>query len=457
MIIRPIVTHLPRTEHLNINWPVIACDQYSAQPTYWQALRTAIGEAPSTLKLVVPEADLLRYSPAELAAAEDECAREARRYIDDDTLRALPCGYILVKRLTRNIERWGLVAGVDLEAYDYRPGNDRPIRSTEETIHERIAPRSAIRAQSPIEAPHILLLADDPDDRIFAPARAAANAGELELIYDLPLYTESAAGELVAGRTAGLSDGETSVTGWLIPAEHALAAEIERALQLLPRWQSNGFMLAVGDGNHSLAAAQAHWFRLRDTLGERAPQTARYAAVEITNLHDPGLRFLPIHRLVKDIPPFSTYRKFNAGALELARQWGWKLEIGPPVPLREPGDLPPLTLDDASVRLLQILPGAYVLWTLRNTGVALHVEIVDRFIAELSKPEQVDYIHGDEALVSLVNSAEEPAVCGFALPPFSRKNFFADLAIHGVFPRKSFSLGEAEEKRYYLETRRIDI
>ena len=255
-------------------WAVVACDQYTSQPEYWRRVEAYVGAHPSTLHIVQPEIDLARAG-ARIPAIH----RAMREYLSNGTLvRAVRNGFTLTERTTASGARLGLVAAVDLEEYDFTPGSGAMVRATEGTIRERIPPRLRIREGAPLECPHVMLLLDDPARTVIEPLHARLR--ETAPLCDFELMENG--GRL---RVWGV-EGDA-----LAPVSDALSALWER---------SDGFLYAVGDGNHSLATAKARWDALKPALSPEEAQThpARYALAEIVNLHSPALAFEPIHRVL---------------------------------------------------------------------------------------------------------------------------------------------------------------
>ena len=255
-------------------WAVVACDQYTSQPEYWRRVEAYVGAHPSTLHIVQPEIDLERAG-ARIPAIH----RAMREYLSNGTLvRAVRNGFTLTERTTASGARLGLVAAVDLEEYDFTPGSGAMVRATEGTIRERIPPRLRIREGAPLECPHVMLLLDDPARTVIEPLHARLR--ETAPLCDFELMENG--GRL---RVWGVEGNA------LAPVSDALSALWER---------SDGFLYAVGDGNHSLATAKARWDALKPALspGEAQTHPARYALAEIVNLHSPALAFEPIHRVL---------------------------------------------------------------------------------------------------------------------------------------------------------------
>lgn len=411
-------------------WAVVACDQYTSQPDYWQKARDYIGAAPSTLDLILPEAFLGRPDEAARIASIREKMRE---YLRDGVLQTLPTGFVLVRRSAAGNTRNGLVLALDLECYDYRKGSTTLIRATEGTIVERIPPRLRIREGAPVELPHILVLIDDPKCTVIEPLTEKAAA--LEPLYDTDLML-----------------GGGHIQGWLVndPADiqnvlNALTALTDPKAFTEKYGDHAPLLFAMGDGNHSFATAKANWEKIKATLpeAERENHPARYALVEIENVHDKGIVFEPIHRVV-----FGCGGKAGIEALaeKLAAQnggaavsWG---EAKPAaggethvIPFFTDGQCGTLTVTGPKQQL--------AVGTLQNA--------IDALLKETKA--EVDYIHGDDVVKNLSN---KPDAMGFLLPAMQKSELFPTVIYDGALPRKTFSMGEANEKRYYLECRRIE-
>ncbi len=412
-IFRPACFFLPKETPME-KWAVIACDQFTSQMEYWQEAEALVGDAPSALRLILPEAFL--------GEGEERIGRihqAMKDYEAGDVFRALPEGYVYVERTLKNGSvRHGLVGVIDLEAYDYRAAADSPIRATEQTVVERIPPRQKVRRGAELELSHVLLLCDDAESALLAPFEQE-KAG-------LPLLYE-----------AELMQGGGHIAGWQVTGEAAAAfgrrldAYCEEKTRRFEERGQAPLLFAVGDGNHSLASAKAHWEQVKQTLAadglEKHP--ARYAMVELTNLHDTSLVFEPIHRLMK-----------NVRADELLAA------LSPVLTDRPEGEGVPLTCVTAGktdVRWLKLTGG--------ELPVAALQRALDQYLSGHSEAG-IDYIHGEEALAAL--AAGEDTV-GFLLSPMDKKDLFPGIVSGGVLPRKTFSMGHAEEKRYYIEARRI--
>ncbi len=372
-------------------WAVIACDQHTSDAAYWEELDRFVGGRPSALRLTLPE---IYLSDSERRTAEIE--RTMREYRARGIFRKLPPGFVAVGRSAPGTPvRRGIVLAVDLEAYSYAPKSDAMIRATEATILSRIPPRLKIRENVSLEFPHIMLLYDDPSDTVGQCVRARLG----ETLYDFDL---NMGGGHIRGRF--VSD--------CAPVIAAFASLIK-----------DGLLFMVGDGNHSLATAKAAWERLKPSLSaaERETHPARYALCEAVNLYDEGIRFEAIHRFVTGIDP----DKF-ARSLSFAGEGAGELCIGgKSAPLRLPADVP--------------------------QAVAAADEAIGAYIAE--NGGEVDYVHGDDAVRALTAKRKDSAA--ILLPKMDKAALFDAVKRGGSLPRKTFSMGESEEKRYYIEGKEI--
>ena len=275
-------------------WAVIACDQYTSEPEYWENVSKEAGDAPSTLNLVLPEVYLGTEKETEKLGS---IADTAKRYLDEGILKSLGTGFILTDRVTElHPSRKGLMAAIDLEGYSFEPGNKNICRATEGTVLSRIPPRVRIRANSPLELPHIMILIDDPEGLTIEKAFDMAVKEGLKPLYDTDLML-----------------GSGHISGTFIPDGSPIADSIINGLSVLRSRNADGLLFLVGDGNHSLASAKAHWENIREGLSdeERKNHPARYALAEIVNIHDKGLDFEPIHRVVFNISSEEFIAKAN--------------------------------------------------------------------------------------------------------------------------------------------------
>lgn len=398
-------------------WAVIACDQFTAEPEYWTAVAERVGTAPSTLHVILPE---IYLREDDLAARTSAILETMQRYRDDGTLRTVPDSAVYVERtLGSGAIRRGLVVALDLEQYDYAPDSTAQIRASEETIPERLPPRMDIRRAAILESPHVMVLYDDPNNHVLS--ALTEHLDDLELLYDTPLM-----------------EGGGSVRGRRIPADSAAGAALVESLGSLDTVERYGFRYATGDGNHSLAAAKALWEEAK-AAGAPSDDPRRWSLVELVNVYDDGLPFHPIHRLVAG----------DEGRLldELLRHTDARFH-GFPVD-RIAGHIAFEGLSPNEVAFIS--PSHAGILTLPQDS-GLPVGLVDTAIAA-AEPAAVDYVHGFEEVVT---AAEHQRAAAIVLPELARDQLFATVSRDGALPRKAFSLGEARDKRYYLECRFID-
>ena len=395
-------------------WAVIACDQYTSEPEYWADCEKEVGQAPSTLNLVLPEVYLGTEKETEKL---DSIAKTAGRYLEGGILTGLGTGFILTDRATSlHPSRKGLMAAIDLEGYSFEPGNKNICRATEGTVLSRIPPRVRIRANSPLELPHIMILIDDPRGITIEKAFEMAKAEGIEPLYDTDLML-----------------GSGHITGTFIPDDSAIAESIINGLAALKNENGDGLLFLVGDGNHSLASAKAHWENIRANLSEEEKKThpARYALAEIVNIHDKGLDFEPIHRVVFNI----SAEDFIAKAKEYFKDNG--IEIN--------------SASDDKQSFVVVTEGSEdVKISLGNPPHTLAIGSVQMMIDSLKL--ECDYIHGEDSVRKLATAGNT----GILVPGISKDTFFGTVEKEGVFPRKTFSMGEAFEKRFYLEAKIIE-
>ena len=405
-------------------WSVIACDQYTSQPEYWEETRRLVGETPSTLDLVLPEAHLRQGDPEERIGRINQ---RMARFLADGTLVEHPPAFMLVERdVGRRAPRRGLLVSLDLERFDYSDGARELIRSTEGTDPARLPARMAVRRHAPLETPHILVLIDDPGGTVIEPLSRC----DLPQAYDFELMQ---GGGRVRGR-------------WV--NEVKLIDTIASRLAALVRGDPP-MLYAMGDGNHSFAAARGIWDESKEGEPAGTDHPGRFALVELVNIHDPALCFEPIHRLVDSVDP---HELLQAMIKDLAdqgvRHWTypdegiWRL-VRAVEPASRAHRLPYRTATTFGV--VEIGSPALKLAT-----ATLHA-FLDPFLAEHAAAS-VDYIHGEEALAHLCRTEGR---IGFVLPTMDKHDLFASVVEEGATPRKTFSLGEAHEKRFYLECRRI--
>ena len=388
-------------------WAVVACDQYTSQPEYWQRVEDFVGPAPSSLRLILPESCL---EGPDVETDIMDVNNTMTRYLRSGVFKTLPDAMIYVERtLAGGKTRRGLVGRVDLERYDYEPGSNVAVRGTEGTVLSRIPPRVAVRKNAPIELPHILLLADDPGHTVISPL--AGRKGELEPLYDFDLMEHGG-----------------HLAGWLLDDRgKARVAEALRALT-----GEDDFQLAVGDGNHSLATAKECYERQKKLHPPEkwAELPARYALCELVNLHDEALEFEPIHRVLFGVEPERVLAELVAAC------------PGAHVGLGEGQSLPFVHREGAGVI------------TVPNPRFHLEVGTLQSFLDRyaVAHPCRIDYIHGEQVARDL---GVKEGNLAFLLPAMDKGQLFHAVAKEGMLPRKTFSMGEANDKRFYLEARRI--
>lgn len=395
---------LPNTDNMSA-WACIACDQFTSEPEYWQELESKVGEDKSTLKLTLPEIYLEDNPEQRIAKINDNI----KAYLNSGVMKKLEKGFILTIRKTPYVDRRiGLVTAIDLEEYEYLPKSDALIRATEGTIEERIPPRLKIRKNADMEFPHVMVLFDDENREITE--MLYENKDKYQKVYDFELNM-----------------GGGHIEGYFIDDYQAVIDRFYNLLKedrLIKKYgRADKFLFAVGDGNHSLATAKTHWNNVKKDLSEQEKlnHPARYALVELVNVYDEGIYFEPIHRYV-----YGVDRKEFLNGLK--------------------------TVDGG---LMRVFDGNEQVAYEGSNDLPSGIRAVDEFIKEYIKNNggTVDYVHGDENLFKLV-SARSDAV-GILFDKLDKGDLFKYVSKNGAFPRKTFSMGEGVEKRYYLEGRRI--
>ncbi len=396
---------LPKNGVDMTKWATVACDQFTSDREYWKKVEELVGVEPSTAKITLAEVYL-----------EDEDKKNRiqkinylmNKYLKDGIIEEKFEGMVLVERQVKDKKRKGLVLALDLEKYDYHKGSKTLIRATEGTVESRIPPRLEIRKNAVIELPHIMVLIDDPQKTVIEPLFLE----KLDRIYDFELMME---GGHIRGRK--------------VVSEELMESIADNLAKLV---SSDGLLFAMGDGNHSLATAKAYWVAFAESYGgpkeDLLNHPVRYALVEIVNVHDEGLEFEPIHRTIVNSQQLRVnseevkkYIEDTAGTFEIEMVTEKGKEK---IKIKNMGS-------NLAVGNLQIL--------------------LDQFIMENSEVK-IDYIHGEEAVEKVV---KEQHGIGFLLPGMKKEELFATVEKDGALPRKTFSMGEANEKRYYLEARKI--
>ena len=411
--IRPAQILLPAAGVKPETWACIACDQYTSEPEYWDKAFAVAGDAPSAIRLILPEYNL-KNSESLIPQIHSTMAD----YLAQGLLTpAVNPGFILCERTIASGTRLGLVCAVDLEQYSFEKGSLPLIRPTEQTITDRLPPRLKIRRGAPVELTHIMILIDDPDRTVLEPLQADKAA--LRQVYDFDLM---------------MNGGH--LAGWAVDSAEKLA-QVDRSLNaLMDTKGEHPLLLAVGDGNHSLATAKAYWNEIREGLSEaeRENHPARFALCEIVNIHDEALLFEPIYRIL-------------TGTTRSAVMADWKAYA-------EAKGMS-LAADGSDHRFTVVSADGEETVAVLNPEGAIPCETIQKFLDSfLAKhPEAgIDFIHGEGSLRAL---AAKPETVGFLLPDIDKHSFFRDVEKLGVLPRKTFSMGEADEKRFYMEAKRI--
>lgn len=404
---------LPKLDEKGMEkWSVVACDQYTGEPEYWKAVADIVGDAPSTLKLILPEVYL----------EETDCEKRIEK-INETMTDYLKSGlfdeykdcFILTKRTQADGRlRAGLVGCIDLEMYDYSKGSKSQVRATEATVASRIPPRVKIRMNAPLELPHIMILINDPENTVIEPLFNK----ELKAVYDFELMQNG-------GHLSGaVVDGENSDN---VLAALDKLAEKELEIRHWNGLDKEGLLLyAMGDGNHSLATAK-ECYEQKKRANSPDTEFARYALVEIVNLHSPALEFEAIHRIVTNVDT-------NKLMEEMTKELG-------------------LT-DNAPQSFTAIMDGRERVFGITkptsNLTVGSLQTFLDRFLKE--NGGKIDYIHGEDVVRSL---CKEQGSIGFLLPSMAKSELFPTVVKDGALPRKTFSMGHANDKRFYCEARVI--
>lgn len=402
-------------------WSIVACDQYTSEPEYWDRVREIVGESPSAYNITLPE---IYLHEQDVETRIEKINETMKSYLDGEVFRELKDSLIYVERaLAGGKVRKGLVGMVDLEHYDYHPGAGTFIRATEGTVLERIPPRVRVRENAALEIPHVMLLIDDDKKSVIEPL--AEKKEGFEKAYDFKL----------------MSDGG-GIKGYIAsPAEQArIFGELDKLADRDEFYKKYGIndknkgvlLFAVGDGNHSLATAKECFERIKKELPKEKWENhpARYALVEVVNIHDASLEFEPIHRVLFDVNPGDVLEKLKT-SLDAT-----------------------VTPDDALQSFEYVTAESrgrlFIGKPKSNLAAGSLQAFLDMYIAETGC--RIDYIHGDEVVERLCRGKNS---IGFLLPPLKKRELFETVVKDGVLPRKTFSMGHAHDKRFYLECRRI--
>ncbi len=397
-------------------WSVVACDQYTSEPAYWEDVKNIVGDNPSTLNIIYPEVYLDEENSENRIKNINETMQ---RYLDDGLFLETLDSIIYTERTQSDGRtRKGIIGMLDLDEYDFSKGSQSMIRATEGTIIERIPPRQRVRRGAPLELPHIIMLIDDRTKSIIEPL--AEKTERFEKLYDFDLMKNG-------GHLKGYLVDEV--------VKQEILGEIEKlgdkaAFEEKYNVKDKGvLMFAAGDGNHSLATAKSCWEEIKKTLSDKENHPARFALVEVMNIHDDALEFEPIQRVIFDVDGEKLLEAFKA--------------------YYETSDT-----DNGGQRVDYVVNGregsVYIKNPSSNLPVGSLQNFLDKYLAE--NGGRIDYIHGNDVVRSL---AKEPNTIGFMVDAMEKNDLFLTVIKDGSLPRKTFSMGEAQDKRFYLECKKI--
>lgn len=392
-------------------WSVVACDQYTGEPEYWHEVERITENSPTTLRLILPEAFL--------GENDEERTRQVnanmRSYIEQNLFEEHKNCFVLQKRTQADGRlRVGLIGKIDLEMYDYNKGSHSQVRATEATVAARIPPRVKIRMDAPLELPHIMILIDDPENTIIEPLLEK----QLKKLYDFELMQNGGHSEsfLVEGENADTVENALEKLAQKLAAEQGCSAE-------------NALVFAMGDGNHSLASAKA-CYEKKKADGSPDASLARYALVEIVNLHSPALEFEAIHRVL-----------FNVDSDKLISEMTTALGLS-----KAPAEQEVEILINGNIEKFGITKPS------SNLTVGSVQNFLDGYLSE--NGGKIDYIHGEDTVKKL---CEREKAVGIILPSMKKSELFPTVIKDGALPRKTFSMGHANDKRFYCEARKISF
>ncbi len=428
---------LPKKEIDYKKWSVVACDQYTSEPEYWNSVKEIVGNNPSTLKITFPEIYLEDSDKHERIGNIVGTMKEyiSKKIFDENM------GFVYVERQIKNKIRKGLVVALDLEKYNYNKGSTTLVRATEGTILERLPPRIEIRKDAPLELPHIMVLIDDPKGKVIE--KISENKKEFEKLYSFDLMKNGG-----------------HIEGYLVNKrfEKKAAKELERLAN--PEKFKKKYKLdkdypvllyAVGDGNHSLATAKAVWENIKKDAANKEEiinHPARFALIELVNLHDESLEFEAIHRVLFNLKKDIVKEMKNHFGESFKFSKKPKEEVIEIIKTKKSKDKHFIGLITENPKITGIIK-------ITNPKTNLPVGTIQDFLDNFGKTggfEKIDYVHGDDVVCSL---GQKPNNAGIYLPTIQKKQFFKTVIVDGALPRKTFSMGEAHEKRYYLEARKI--
>jgi len=418
---------IPKNQDFS-KWSVVACDQFTSDNVYWEDVEKIVGTNPSTFRISLPEIFL---EHDDIVNRINNINETMENYIKNDIFSVIKNSYIYIERqIGENKIRKGLIGIFDLDEYDFSIKSASLIRPTEGTVLDRIPPRVKIRENALLEMPHIMILIDDREKNIIE--NISDQKADLEKVYDFNLMKNGG-----------------HITGWQISSKNA--EKIVDSLEKLGNIDEFNkkynvsdkplLMYAVGDGNHSLATAKTCWENIKKTLSEDEQKVhpAKYALAELVNLHDSSLEFEAIHRVLFKVNP--------QNILNELKKYYKNVQI-----LVENEKIN--TSEKAHIFQAVINKDKYNI-VIENPEKNLCVDTLQQFLDYYINNfgGKIDYIHGDDVVMAL--SEESPENMGFILPVMHKNELFKTVILDGVLPRKTFSMGHAHEKRYYLETRII--
>lgn len=423
-------------------WAVVACDQFTSQPEYWESAENIVGDDPSTLRLILPE---VKLGGENVEADIENINMNMQDYLDGDVFKTCKDAIMYVERVQSDgLVRHGIIGKVDLETYDFTPGNKALIRATEGTVLSRIPPRVKVRENAPIELPHVMLLIDDPDRMVIEPLTDDKSA--MEKVYDFELM-------LGGGHITGYVLSETQKAAVSEALLKLTDAEMMGRKYGMP--DSAPLLFAVGDGNHSLATAKQCYENQKAVTPkedwDKLP--SRYALVEIVNNHDDALKFEPIHRLLCGVDGknvLDAFVKYYSGSVCISGAEINSVKGNEEILAR--AGITEVT-DDAQFIIYHFETESGTLVVPkpeRQLAVGTLQMFLDDYLKE--NPADIDYVHGDEVVTEL---GKKKGNMSFLLPAMGKEQLFKTVMADGVLPRKTFSMGHAQDKRYYIEARMI--
>ena len=405
-------------------WATVACDQYTSEPEYWLDVEKIVADSPSTFRITFPEVYLEKEGKKERIR---NIVKTMEDYIEEGVFTEYKDSFILVKRTCDGKSRYGLMAALDLDQYDYSKDSRSLIRATEGTILERIPPRKEIRKDAPLELPHIMVLISDEKRSVIEPLKDKMDS--LKRIYSTELMKDG-------GYLEGYLIDSDEDKEMIYQAFESLYSALDK---------NNPLLFAMGDGNHSLATAKSCWEDMKKWLSEeeRKDSKARYAIVEIENIYDEALLFEPIHRVFFNL----SMDEFEKEVLKYAKGMTYHREKSIEDMVER------INSRDGLVFGLSVNNELYSL-EVKGSRNFLSASLMQSVIDSLKERNacQIDYIHGIDVTVRLSNEGNN---IGIILPDVDKSSFFETVIKEGSFPRKTFSIGHANEKRYYMEARRI--